>query len=88
MQSTVTELANGYNSSIARVKNLKPTNKFKTGDRVYHKNLEQYGIFVGYAWNSDEECDVEFTENGFPVQKHVSVNKLILCHTDNKMNHF
>lgn len=24
--------------------------KFKPGDRVYHKNLKQYGTFIGYAW--------------------------------------
>lgn len=34
--------------------------KFKPEDRVYHINLKQYGIFVGYAWESNEECDVDF----------------------------
>ena len=29
--------------------------KFKQGDRVYHKKLKQYGVFLGYAWESDEE---------------------------------
>lgn len=24
--------------------------KFKHGDRVYHRNLKQYGIFIDYAW--------------------------------------
>ena len=39
--------------------------KFKHGDRVYHKNLKQYGFFIGYAWESEEECDVDFeTEDG------------------------
>ena len=36
--------------------------KFKSGDRVYHRNLKQYGKFIGYAWESDDECDVEFEE--------------------------
>ena len=53
--------------------------KFKKGDRVFHKNLKQYGIFVGYAWESDEECDVEFIEDdGYVEQKHVSINQLKL----------
>ena len=51
--------------------------KFKPGDRVYHRNLKQYGKFVGYAWESDDECDVEFEEDdGYVEQKHVSVSWL------------
>lgn len=54
--------------------------KFKHGDRVYHKNLKQYGTFIDYAWEAEEECEVEFeTEDGYIKQKHVSVNKLILA---------
>jgi len=54
--------------------------KFKHGDRVYHRNLKQYGIFIGYAWESDEECDVDFEiEDGEMEQKHVSVNWLELA---------
>lgn len=54
--------------------------KFKEGDRVYHRNLEMYGTFMGYAWESDEECDVEFeTEYGLE-QKHVSVSWLSKAH--------
>lgn len=54
------------------------TKRFKEGDRVYHRNLQEYGTFLGYAWESDEECDVDFeTENG-QEQKHVSVNWLEL----------
>lgn len=54
--------------------------KFKPGDRVYHRNLKQYGIFVGYAWESDEECDVDFEmEDGEIEQKHVSINWLELA---------
>ncbi len=54
--------------------------KFKHGDRVYHKNLKQYGKFIDYAWESDDECDVEFeAEDGYVDQKHVSVNWLELA---------
>ena len=54
--------------------------KFKHGDRVYHRNLKQYGFFIGYAWESDEECDVDFeTEDGEMEQKHVSVSWLDLA---------
>ncbi len=54
--------------------------KFKQGDRVYHRNLEQYGKFIGYAWESDDECDVEFeAEDGYVEQKHVSVSWLELA---------
>lgn len=54
--------------------------KFKAGDRVYHRNLKQYGTFVGYAWESDEECDVDFeVEDGETEQKHVSVSWLDLA---------
>ena len=54
--------------------------KFKHGDRVFHKNLEQYGIFISYAWESDEECDVEFIDDdGYVEQKHVSINQLKLA---------
>ena len=54
--------------------------KFKHGDRVYHKNLKQYGFFIGYAWESEEECDVNFeTEDGEMEQKHVSVSWLELA---------
>lgn len=52
-------------------------NKFKHGDKVYHRNLKQYGVFISYAWQSDEECNVDFeTKNGDIEPKHVSVNLL------------
>lgn len=50
---------------------------FNPGDRVYHKNLKLYGTFVGYAWESDDECDVDFEmEDGEIEQRHVSVGWL------------
>lgn len=53
---------------------------FKHGDRVYHKNLRQYGFFIDYAWESDEECDVNFeAEDGRIEQKHVSLDMLELA---------
>lgn len=51
--------------------------KFKHGDRVYHRSLKQYGTFIDYAWESEDECDVDFeTEDGKMEQKHVSVSWL------------
>ena len=53
--------------------------KFKHGDIVYHRNLKQYGTFIDYAWESEEECDVDFEmEDGEMEQKHVSVSWLEL----------
>ena len=50
---------------------------FKPGDKVYHRNLKLYGTFIGYAWESDEECDVDFgLGNGDFEQRHVSVSWL------------
>lgn len=54
--------------------------KFKSGDKVYHKNLKEYGTFVDYAWNSDEECHVDFVMNNTIEQRHVSVS--CLCFAD------
>ncbi len=54
--------------------------KYKHGDRVYHRNLEQYGTFISYAWESDEECNVDFeTADGDLEPKHVSVSWLDLA---------
>lgn len=51
--------------------------KIKPGDKVYHRQLKLYGIFVGYAWETDEECDVDFKmEDGEIEQRHVSVSWL------------
>ena len=59
--------------------------KFKAGDRVYYRNLQQYGTFVQYAQESDEEADVDFEDaDGYIEQKHISVNWLELL--DNSFN--
>lgn len=55
-------------------------NRFKHGDKVYHRNLKEYSTFIEYAWESDEECDVEFVMNNTIEQRHVSVN--MLCYAD------
>lgn len=35
------------------------------------------GTFVGYAWESKEEADVDFEmEDGYTEQRHVSVKQL------------
>lgn len=54
--------------------------EFKKGDRVYHKNLQMEGTFVGYDWTGDEECHVEFdTEDEFYKDcRHVTTSQLVL----------
>ena len=53
--------------------------KFKPGDEIYHKNLNLYGVFLDYAWESDDECDVAFyTEDG-TEERHVSTNQLVIA---------
>lgn len=57
--------------------------KFKKGDRVFHKNLRLFGTFVGYAWESDKEADVDFEmEDGYIEQRHVSINQLEKINND------
>ena len=42
------------------------TKKFKSGDKVYHRHLKQFGTFIQYNTLSDEECYVDFIdEDGF-----------------------
>lgn len=66
-----------FDKTVIKSEDIIMDKKFKHGDRVYHKNLKQYGFFIGYAWESEEECDVDFeTEDGEMEQKHVSVNWL------------
>ena len=51
--------------------------KFKPGDMVYHKNLKLDGKFLEYAWESDDEADVEFVIDREIEQRHVSINQLV-----------
>lgn len=61
-------------------------NRFKPGDRVYHKNLKLYGTFIDYAWEPDDECDVDFEMgDGEIEQRHVSVSWLILVKSKEEM---
>lgn len=52
---------------------------FKIGDRVYHKNLETYGIFDSYDWASDDSCFVCFEDEYGHNDDYrcVSLNQLI-----------
>ena len=42
--------------------------------------LKEYGTFVNYAWNSDEECHVDFVMNNTIDQRQVSVNCLCFAY--------
>ena len=55
--------------------------EFKKGDKVFHKNLQLVGTFIGYAWeNPNAEADVDFEmEDGYIEQRHVSINQLQKC---------
>lgn len=57
--------------------------KFKSGDRIYHINLNLYGTFIDYVFGDDNECDVELkTENGIVEYNNISVRciKLVCKH--------
>ena len=51
--------------------------KFKNGDKIFHKNLEAYGIFEEYDWADNSSCFVTFYEDGHEDFKCVSLNQLI-----------
>lgn len=61
--------------------------EFKKGDKVFHKNLKLFGIFVDYAWeNPNEEADVDFEmEDGYIEQRHVSINQLQKCSSNEEI---
>lgn len=51
--------------------------EFKKGDIVFHMGLNLVGIFIEYAWNSDEEAIVKFYSKDNPDDcRHISVNQL------------
>ena len=50
--------------------------KFKNGDKVFHKNLEEYGVFEDYDWADKYSCFVTFYEDGYENFKCVSLNQL------------
>lgn len=47
----------------------------KQGDKVYHKNLKKYGIFVEKDWASEDFCFVDFGDEDV---RCVSYNQLEL----------
>nr|DAZ57121.1 MAG TPA: hypothetical protein [Caudoviricetes sp.] len=51
--------------------------KFNNGDSVFHKGLHLFGVFIEYAWNSDDEAIVRFDNCDNPDDcRHISVNQL------------
>lgn len=40
--------------------------KFKKGDRVFHRRLERYGIYVDDDWASVDSCFVKFDNEDDP----------------------
>lgn len=59
------------------IKKIQDKKFFKPGDKVYHRQLKLYGTFIDYAWETDEECDVDFKmEDGEIEQRHVTVSRL------------
>ena len=41
------------------------------------RGLKLEGKFLKYAWESDDEADVEFVIDGDIDQRHVSINQLV-----------
>ena len=61
--------------------------EFNKGDRVFHKNLKLFGTFVDYAWETNAEADVDFEmEDGYIEQRHVSINQLQKCPSDEEID--
>lgn len=51
---------------------------FKMYDRVYHKNLKQYGAFDGYDDLDKDTCYVIFgAKDGYEDNRRVSINQLV-----------
>lgn len=60
--------------------------EFKKGDKVFHKNLQLVGTFIGYAWETNAEADVDFEMgDGYIEQRHVSINQLQKCPSDEEI---
>jgi len=53
--------------------------KFKVGDRVFHRNLKILGTFEGYDKLDTDTCYVNFdTDDGHDDERRVSLNQLEL----------
>ena len=48
--------------------------KFNKGDRVFHRRLERYGIYVDDDWASVDSCFVKFDNEDDPDD--------VLCHNN------
>lgn len=60
--------------------------EFKKGDRVFHIGLNLTGIFIEYAWNSNEEAIVKFDNEDNPDDcRHISVSQLQKCPSDEEI---
>lgn len=56
---------------------------FEKGDRVYHKNFQLEGTFIGYGLVGETECHVNFdTEDGHADCKQVTTSQLELIKSD------
>lgn len=40
--------------------------KFNKDDRVFHRGLKRYGIYVDDDWSSDDSCYVKFDNENNP----------------------
>ena len=53
--------------------------ELKKGNRVYHKTLKRYGIFLEYDWTGKNECHVQFDmDDGYEEIRHVTTEQLEL----------
>lgn len=61
--------------------------RFKKDDKVYHKRLKRFGVFIKYSKLSDDECFVTFTdEDGNEDTRCVSVSQLLPVGDANKIS--
>lgn len=61
--------------------------RFKKDDKVYHKRLKWFGVFIKYSKLSDDECFVIFTdEDGNEDTRCVSVSQLLPVGDANKIS--
>lgn len=65
--------------NLERPEWIKEVKEFKAGDRVYHKSLKLYGVFIEYDWTGKDECHVNFnTPRGYERILHVTTKEIIL----------
>ena len=59
--------------------------KFKSGDIIYDKNLEEYGKFIDYT--NDTECKIEVIINNVIEQHCVDYKNLCFATVENVCKH-